>query len=201
MLRWLLTLIIVALFVIFVISLLFTLFEFMLKVLRILVVVVPLVLVLLFLFKLRFIEYYSCTNELGEVFSLNIQEKGNIVHMKMKSKRVSMNTSCEPIQGKESTYKCRLKVADTKDNSGEVKGYLILEEEDKNLRLYPALELVRLTGEEFLGIFGLTKEDAWKIACRQAGGKILEDKLCVEDKAFATCEKKGLLASIVEIFR
>jgi len=176
----------------------------MLKGKPILVGVVLLVIASLFMFfKLRSIRHYSCTDqETGDVFSLKIQKSENIAHVKMEDKKQSINTSCQPIQGKENTYKCHVKEFDRKDDELEGRGYLILEEEDKNLRLYPGAELVKLTGEEFLGIFGLTKEDVWKIACRQAGGKILAGMLCVMDKPFATCERKNVLVSYIqEIFK
>jgi len=205
----------------------------MLKRLPVLVGVVLLVIVLLFLFfKLNSARYYSCVSEDdGKEFSLRLQKRENTVYLRIEKENEFRETSCEPIQGKENTYKCYLE--ETKEGKWKVKTYLVLKEKKEALELYPALELVISKTEkpfmlaslnsgqtfkeygvatvQFGGVLGgyfkflfnmlMIDEEKWAKSCEKAGGKIVEGTLCVIDKPYATCEKKGLLASIVELLK
>jgi len=134
----------------------------MLKRLLILVGVVLLVIVSLFLFfELKSVRYYSCVSEAdGKEFSLKLQKRENTAYLRIEKENEFRETSCEPIQGKENTYKCYLE--ETKENIGIVKTYLVLKEKNGALELYPAAELVISKTEKPFMLVSLNSGETFK---------------------------------------
>jgi len=186
----------------------------MLKGKPILVGVVLLVIVLLFLFfKLNSTRHYSCVSEAdGKEFSLKLQKRENTAYLRIEKENESMETSCEPIQGIENTYKCYLE--ETKEGKWIVKTYLVLKEKNGALELYPAAELVISKTEKPFMLASLNSGQTFKeygVATVQFGGvlgglileKVLEKVLeglgeflsymfmTDEEKWAKSCEKAG----------
>jgi len=157
-------------------------------------------LISLFLFfKFKSVRYYSCTyEETGKVFSLKLQKKENLTYVKIKNKNI--DTFCEPFQGMESTYKCRIRQLDYEDS--EVRrevSLMVVGGKGEDLMLFLAINLVRIPKEALLYDWRTAEiiRNAWKRTCAQAGGKSSDGVSCVIIKRYANCKQKRLFFPLV----
>ena len=143
---------------------------------------VVLIVVLLFaFFSRRGKEEYSCAKKDGKEFSLVLKKEKDSVWAKIEDKKESAEISCERVQGEENTYKCYVKSRKEKDAEG--KSFLVLEDKNEAVALYPAIKLGK-------AIETLDFTDNLRMFCTQGGGRILDNTLCVIPEPFATCKKK-----------